>query len=138
MAFASRLKNTADRLIDKFGDSFVVTMVRPDVGVYDDTSYTTSPQAPITWDIKMVVLGYSAYEIGRPSPILGGVSGATQNVLATDRKAIAQVHDTYTPRVTDRVILNDGEYSVINVIPTQPGGVPIFYELQLRGNTDGR
>ena len=125
MAFASRLKNTADRLIDKFGDSFVVTMIRSE-DVYDPETQTSSPMAPTTWTLKMVVLAYQAREIDG------------QNVLASDRKAIVQVHDTYTPRVTDRVDVAGQEYAIVNVLPTQPGATPIFYELQLRGDTDGR
>lgn len=108
------LKQTADRLIQKFGASY--TFTRTTKGDYDPATGTTSDSAT-TFTKSGVLFDYSDRDIG------------DQTILAGDRRLLAEAH---TYEVGDTLVVDGSTYRVVSISANQPAGTMLSADLQIR------
>lgn len=118
----NRSKDTADRLIVRFGQSAILSRTPVSGPSYDPVFGT-----PQLFNIKIAVLNYSNYEFG---------SG---RIRVTDKKVLMSAKGlTIEPELTDKIIIGSVSHTIVGpdegngIRPLNPGGVAILYELQCR------
>jgi len=109
----NRMKSTAYRLIDRFGQSLDFT--RETGETYDPSTGTTSSTTE-TYSADVVWGDYNKNEIDDTLV----KQGDARLVVAGEVK------------VDDRVTFNNKEWRVIDVSPLTPGGVELYTEAQVR------
>lgn len=120
----ARSKKSADRLVAKFGQVVSLRRIERVGGVpWDPTSGTLTA---VYYTTKAAIVEFEQNEIDGTA------------ILATDRKAIMAVGDlTITPTTTDTFVIGDGSdeaegSTIVRVMPVNPGGTVVVYELQIR------
>jgi hypothetical protein len=114
----ARSKETADRLIQKFGQTGLIRRRTTTGPEYDPTEGDPTDHA-----CRFAVMDYSNAEIDG------------SRILATDRKVyLAKGALTIEPGLDDLLVDSAGvEYRIIPPLkPLNPGGVVVFWELQAR------
>ena len=117
MSLAKALKNTAGKLVAKFGGEVTIRYVTP--AAY---STTTGALAESTSDIE----------------VKGQVKDVKQSevndlIQADDRRLTVAAKDvTTTPGTKDRVVIGSVVYQIISVRTTEQDNTPLTYELILR------
>lgn len=112
----ARSKATADRLIAKFGQAATL-LVPKNTG----TSYNPTMGAPDRHDVTVVVTDYKTSE----------VDGA--RILAMDRKVLQAVGKlVIVPTPAHKLEIGGVAHAIVNVIPLNPGGTIVLYEMQCR------
>lgn len=113
----SRSVATANRLIDRFGQTGYI--VRRGSATGDEWNPTFAADAEHA--CRLVETDYTAREI----------DGTL--ILASDKKLLVAVSGlTITPAPSDRVKVGGANYEIVSVMPLQPGGTVILYEIQGR------
>jgi|13_taG_2_1085334.scaffolds.fasta_scaffold107509_2 hypothetical protein len=108
------LKQSADRLIQRFGQAY--TFTRTAKGSYDPATGTTSDTTS-TFEKSGILFDYFD----------GDSAGET--VLAGDRRLIAEAHSY---EVGDTLVISSETYRVISVSANQPAGTMMLSTLQIR------
>ena len=116
MSLYSDLQNTATALLTAYGQS--LTFTRETVGAYNPATLTAT-ETSSTFSGVGVEVSYKMSEIDG------------QRVLMGDKKLIMEAMDT-APAVGDVVAVNATDYRVMAVMPKNPAGTVITYELQVR------
>lgn len=114
----ARAKATADRLIQRFGQTGTLRKAGASTG----PAYNDTPGAPVDHSCRFAIVAFEQREI----------DGA--RVLATDKKAIlAKGSLTVEPLPGDTLVDAAGAaYSVVDVMPLNPAGTTVMYEMQVR------
>lgn len=118
MSFYSILKNTANSLLVKFGQS--VTISRNSAGSYN-TSTGTSVITTTTQNSRGALFDYG----------LGEIDGTL--ILKGDKKMLLSAVGITKPFVNDVVSANGSVFTILSVNETNPANSVVMYELQLRG-----
>lgn len=118
-----RAEEVAQRLITKFGQTGAI---RRTTGTSDpnNTPWDPSDDVATTTDYActLAVLGYATREI----------DGSL--IQANDRRVYVSTEGlTVSPGTLDRVVIGTAEYQIINVMPLNPAGTVVYYEIQARG-----
>lgn len=108
------LKQSADRLIQRFGQTY--TFTRTTKGSYDPATGTTT-DTTATFQKSGVLFDYSDGD------------SADQTVLAGDRRLLAEAHSY---EVGDTLVIDSQTYRVISISANQPAGTMILANLQIR------
>lgn len=108
------LKQSADRLIQRFGQKY--TFTRTTKGSYDPATGTTT-DSTATYQKSGILFDYFD----------GDSAGET--VLAGDRRLLAEAHSY---EVGDSVVIDSQTYRVISISPNQPAGTMMLANLQIR------
>lgn len=113
----AKAKATADRLIQRFGQSGHLRRIAATGPAYD-----RSPGAATDHACRFAVVDYMATEIDGT------------RVLATDKKVyLAKGSLTIEPKASDVLVEADSSvYKIVSVAPLSPAGVVVVYELQVR------
>jgi hypothetical protein len=119
----NRIKATADRLIDRFGQPAVLRSIN----ITGGTSYDPVFGAPTDRNCTLVELEWSLYEL------------QSNRVQVNDKKVLLAVGDlTVQPKQTDEIVYNDIVHSIVGrdsgygIKPLSPGGTIVLYEVHLR------
>lgn len=122
MSFYGGLANTADNLIKRFGQT--VTLHQSVPGAYSHGQSTNT----ITDHIGVgVVSNYNQKEIDGTRIQFGDVK-LLLSAFASDGSAMPQ------PTSADTLTANGVTYGVVSpIMPTNPAGTVVMYEVQLRG-----
>lgn len=107
---------TATRLLERFGAA--CTLKRQTTGMYDPATGTT----PVTTTQLATTAAVFAYA---QSYIDGTL------IRQGDQQAFCA--PGVEPKQGDRLAWQGRDYEVVSVKPTNPAGVPVLYEAQLRG-----
>lgn len=111
----ARSKETADRLLTKFGQSATLRRYVASGTAYDPT--LTATDYPVTIaDMAFKETQIDGTLVKRGDRLI---------YMAAARLAIA-------PAVADTLLVGSVEYKVIDVEPLQPGGTVVFYKMQAR------
>lgn len=121
MGLSDRMAKTAQRLIDKYGASSILT--RQAAGVYDPATQTETPGRVISDEINAVVTDYKAHEVDG------------ENIRYGDKKFLVSelsLENLIKPQSGD-ILTNFGQkYRVVDVSGLTAGdGIPA-YEIQVR------
>jgi hypothetical protein len=116
VTFYSGLQATALDLLTRYGAAR--TFTRTTEGAYDPATGTAST-TETTFSLRCAVMGYSDQEIDG------------SRILASDRKILAAVGDT-EPAVGDTVSLDGAEARIQGVMPINPAGTVVYFELHAR------
>ena len=113
----SRPKATADRLIERYGQTGILRRRTTTGPEYDPTEGDPDDHA-----CRFVVADYEASEIDGT------------RVLATDKKALlAKGSLTIEPSLSDLLVESDASvYKIVGIKPLKPGSSVVMYELQVR------
>ncbi len=114
----ARAKATADRLIQRFGQTGQLRKA----GTPSGPAYNPTPGADVNHACRFAIVSFDQREIDGT------------RILATDKKAIlAKGSLTVEPLPGDRLVDAAGVvYSVVDVMPLNPAGTVVMYELQVR------
>jgi hypothetical protein len=114
----ARAKLTADRLIERFGQNGSLRKAGTPTG----PAYNPTPGADVDHACRFAIVAFQQRDIDGT------------RVLATDKKAIlAKGALTVEPLPGDQLVDAAGVvYSVIDVMPLNPAGTTVMYELQVR------
>ena len=118
MAFNyANLKATARKLLANFGQT--ITFTRTSEPVYNnDTGELTSTTVTFS-------------DMGVIFPFRDGVTNVAGSLIqAGDQEVFWQ--GTTAPIPTDRLTVSGVDYNVIAVMPIEPGGTNVLYQLQVR------
>lgn len=110
------IASTAANLLSKFGQP--LTYTRTTTGAYDQATGSTT-DTTTTYDATSVWLGYGISEID-------GVV-----IKQGDAKVFTSPADT-RPLIGDTVAKDSATWRVMAVMPVQPAGVDVIYQLQVR------
>lgn len=113
----NELKATARKLLKSFGQSMTIT--RDVAGAYNPETGAISNTQQTYTDFG-VVLPYSE-----------GVSSVPDSLIqAGDRKVFIQL--STEPKPTDKITIAGVVHNIVNVMPLEPSGINVLYELQIR------
>lgn len=112
-----RAQTTALRLLEKFGQSGSIIRDVPGSGpVWDPGDPTPTPYA-----CTMAVLKFDNKDI----------DGTL--IKATDKKVyVASYGLLITPTTTDRIIIRGVSHTIIRVMPLNPAGIDVYFDVQAR------
>jgi hypothetical protein len=114
-----RARQTADRLLTKFGQSATLRQTSTTGGVPWDPGSGTTTTTDTT--VTLAVTDYTVAEI----------DGTL--IQAGDRRAYISAEGTVAaPALTDTLIVGGINYSVVAVKPLNPGGTVVMWEVQAR------
>jgi|32_taG_2_1085360.scaffolds.fasta_scaffold51172_2 hypothetical protein len=118
MAFNyANLKTTARKLLANFGQT--ITFTRTSEPVYNND----------TGEVESTTLTFS--DIGVIFPFRDGVTNVSGSLIqAGDQEVFWQ--GTTAPIPTDKLTVAGVDYNVIAVMPIEPGGTNVLYQLQVR------
>ena len=111
------LRETARELLEEFGQS--MTFSRKSASVYDNET-NTFPSTPVTFTDKGVIF-----------PFGKGVSNVNGSIIQTGDQEVFWQGST-EPKPTDNLTVNGVDYNVIAVMPIEPAGVNVLYQIQVR------
>ena len=111
------LKATARKLLANFGQS--MTFSRESEPVYDNETNTVT-STTITFSDKGVIF-----------PFGKGVSNVNGSIIQTGDQEVFWQGST-EPKPTDKLTVNGVDYNVIAVMPIEPAGVNVLYQIQVR------
>jgi hypothetical protein len=112
----AHISDVADRLIGKFG--LTATLRRPAA----PSTWNAGVGTPIDYPIKAILQNYTDTE-------------RTNTLIEQgDRKIVFAANGlTVIPNTGDEIIIIDAApWSIVNVMPVEPGGIPIVYTVQVR------
>jgi hypothetical protein len=114
----ARAKATADRQIQRFGQTGSLRKA----GTPSGAAYNPTPGTPVDHAARFAIVAFEQREIDGT------------RVLATDKKAIlAKGALTVEPLPGDHLVdAASVVYSVVDVMPLNPAGTVVMYELQVR------
>lgn len=116
MVFAARMKNTATRLLSKYGST--VTLLRAGTNTWDSNAgeYITTPAASIPLTAV-------------PVPVaVGLVNGTT--IQAGDM--MLKADGVVEPKMQDKVEFQGSQWSIVNIEPKIVNDVVLAYFIQVR------
>jgi hypothetical protein len=117
MAFDyARLKDSADRLLVRFGQAAVLR--RPSLS---GTAYNPTVGTATDYDVTAAVFDFKAREVDGARIR----TGDKRVLLAKESLAIA-------PTTADKMVIGGVEHAIINVKTTSPAGTVILWEVQAR------
>ena len=112
----ARMKATADRLIAKFGQAAVLR--RP---TWTGTEQNPVAGTPTDYPVTVVVEVYAFSQIDG------------ERVRRDDKKVLVSKGSlAVEPAVSDKIVIGGVEHAIVRVMPTDPGGTVIMWELQAR------
>lgn len=118
MTLDARARDTADKLLDKFGKAITLTSIAE--GVYDPTTGEMSGGTTTSTNHAAAIKDYKGIDF---------ISGVIQ---AGDRKVIIAALGAPTPQPADKVTIDSEVYQVVAVRHVWSGELPALYEMQVR------
>jgi hypothetical protein len=113
----SRPVDTALRLIDKYGQAGQIIRDVPGSG----PDWDPGDPVPTPYPCTLAVLKFDNKDI----------DGSL--IKATDKKVyVASYGLLITPTTTDRIVIGGVAHTIVRVLPLNPAGVTVYYELQAR------
>ena len=130
MAFYPNLLKTSTRLLGKFGQTVTLKQYTVGGGDYNVATGKANPTTSIaTSTIRKAIISDA------PGKRIGPQYGVTRekNSLIQDTdKWIYLDANGAAPRLQDHIILDDIEFTIIDVQTSKPGGLALMYLLVLR------
>jgi hypothetical protein len=111
----ARTRSTAERLIERFGQTGALRRTTSDNDPFNPSQTTTDH------DCAFAVLDYSK------SVVDGTVIQQNDQMVYLSTKGL-----TIAPETTDRLVVGGTALTIVSVKPLSPAGMTIFYELQVR------
>lgn len=111
--FYTRLKNTAERMIEQYGRQ---------ISLVEKVKTGTSYNPIISERLYPIYVVQSEY---KSSDIDGSL------IQANDKRFLVY-SETVIPKTDMQILDNEKKYSIVNVKETKPGNTNIFYEIQAR------
>ena len=119
MSLYEKLSGTADRLVAKFGQE--IEIMRASTSDPDPVTGEGESMTGGAYDAKAVLLPY-------PDRAIDGT-----RIQAGDRNLIMSVGDAdYAPILSDRPVVNEQEWTIVNIETISPAGTDMLYKLQVR------
>jgi len=118
MTLDTKARNTANKMIAKFGKS--ITLTRVTEGSYDPTTGEMAASTNSTATLSALIQDYKPFEY---------VSGAIES---GDRQVTIAALDATIPNIGDTITIDALVYSVISVKTVWSGELAALYELQVR------
>lgn len=123
-AFYTDLRdNTVEPLLADLGFDMVLESSREPT-IDPNTGAITSPAVVVSTTIKGIFRFFSQDEINGKDIL----SGDLQALVEGKRLNTANI----VPDTTMQLVAKGIKYSVVRVTPTQPGGIPVLFRLQIR------
>jgi len=116
-AFYSRMQDTATRLLNKYDCRKNIAIVR-NTGEINKTEGTFEPSEGESFVVIGVTTPYQSRLINEKTIKTGDIRLVIDSAVE--------------PNMKDKVLIDGNEYSIVNLLRYNPGGVGIGYELQLR------
>ena len=118
MTLDARARNTADKLLTKFGK--LVTLSRITEGSYDPTTGEMATPTAVSSSVYALIKDYKGIDL------TNGV------ILQGDRKVTIAALGIDEPQPADKVTLDLYDYNVISVRKVWSGELAAMFELQVR------
>lgn len=119
MSLALDLRNAATSVLRDLGKNGTIS--KTTTGTYDQTTGITSAGTTTAYSIRVALTAYANKDID------GTV------ILAKDRKAIISASNLLvTPAVGDKIIVSLVQYTIIEVMTIDAGGIALVYIAQVR------
>lgn len=118
---------TAERLLQKFGQSVVLSRPSTSAPTYDPATGISTPVAPATYAGRGAVFDYKRTDVNATL-----VEAGDQRLYLSPFQADGSTMPE--PDTSDEVTLADGvTHAVKNCGKVAPSGVPVLYDVQLSG-----